>query len=181
MTNFNLDIKDLNKFIDKFRKNKEQAEKEVSEIDEKYRKLAEKEKKDLNNMIKRCQKEIDFWEKSVLARYSSDMTELDEIGEQSASDEIDNTSEEAVVADEDKVVDPIPEEVSANEDENLPELDPMNDPSVVVETINVEKEMEKAESTEDPFANAEPASGVEVPATDGDGWPDINNFIDEWK
>lgn len=178
MTNFNLDIKDLNKFIDKFRNKKEQAEKEVSEIDEKYRKLAEKEKKELNNMIKRCQKEIDFWEKSVLARYTSDATEIDEMEESTAS--VEDIQETPIVVEEDKVVDPIPEEAPADE-ENLPELDPMNDPSVVVKTINVEKEMEKAESAEDPFASAEPVSGVEVPSTDGDGWPDINNFIDEWE
>ena len=168
MTNITFDVKELNKFLDKFRKSKEQAEKEVAEIDEKYRKLAEKEKKELNAAIKRCQKEIDFWEKSVISRYTGNAEDIE-------SDQTVETVEES----EDVVVDPVAEE----DDEPVIENENTVDPVVEVETINIEEEMEKEKTEEFPAKTDEtidvPVEEVaKTPASSDEFWAEVE---DPWK
>lgn len=172
MTNINYDVSKLNEFIDNFRETLKSAEAQMAVIDEEYRKKAEKKKKELQEQADACRREIEFWENSVLVRYNGEQGDsvlADVSAKPDKKEEVKPEVDDEVVVDEDV------------KDVFVPN---------VVEEVNIEEEMKKSESSEEPVVEAwaEPAENVteepkiEEPKNDdpfGD-FPDFNSFEDAW-
>ena len=140
MTDINL--KNITKILDSFKKDKAKLEDSIAKIDEKYRRLAEEKKKELVAELAKCSAEVEFWEKNVLPRYS----ECSSISVDDTQDEpVDD--EEVVVAEkksEDEKVEDVDEEEIVIDEDEVPAMK-----GIPVEDVNV---LEKMETVEDePF------------------------------
>ena len=197
MANNNIEYKKVSACVDIFRKNLADLEAKMAKIDEEFRLKAEKKKADMAKSAEICRNEIKFWEENVLPRYENcDMTNLPEEGDSSDTldeeDKVVDTQEEAVNVSADEpefdsagftAEDNTPQvaEPTDVENEELPELDNVEDPSTVVEEINIKEEMKKeAENVEvnHEFPVEEGMTEeAETVATDDDPFA---NFFDEW-
>lgn len=194
MANNNIEYKKVSACVDIFRKNLADLEAKMAKIDEEFRLKAEKKKADMAKSAEICRSEIKFWEENVLPRYENcDMTNLPEEGDSSdtfddddkvVDTQVDVTDEGpefdgAGFTDADNV--PLTVEPEVAEEEDLPELDNVEDPSVVVEEVNIKEEMKK--ETENVEVNPEfpveegMTEEAETVAANEDPFA---GFFDEW-
>lgn len=179
MTDINL--RNINKILDGFKKDKAKLEDSIAKIDEKYRRLAEEKKKELVAELAKCAAEVEFWENTVLPRYAgcadedepSDSTQEDVV----VDDDLPETVEEKVeVEDKEETKDEEQEdeELVVDEDE-VPVME-----GIPVEDVNIVEKMESSNS--EPVQEEEIVEDVPEQAEPKDDAVSASDALDDfWK